>query len=218
METGTVVQGNYIGVNPAKPTVSKPGNLVGVSITSANNTIGGTANGLGNIIGNSSLSGGAGISISGPSAFGNIVQGDFVGTDLKQNNLGNNVGVLVGGGAYANLIGGATANNETNIIGFNATGISITGLISGGAGQSRPGKLYWDRCQRRSMPNNTAGIAIEGSSFNTIGPGSTVITGKTIGSTLHERGNVIAANLHDGVTIESDAEKNLVVGDTMALQ
>ena len=67
------------------------------------------------------------------SASSNTVQGNLIGTDVTGNAaLGGNAGVVVAGGASGNLIGGETAAAR-NVISGNATGVSISNSISGGA-------------------------------------------------------------------------------------
>ena len=73
------VAGNFIGTNPAG-TTAIPNGGDGVEINDAlNNTIGGTADGPSNVISGNT---GDGVEITGPHATGNVVAGDYIGTDL----------------------------------------------------------------------------------------------------------------------------------------
>ena len=56
--------------------------------------------------------------LNGGSAAGNLVEGNFIGTDAAGDNLGNGTGVYVIG-ATGNTIGGTTAA-AANIIGFSS--------------------------------------------------------------------------------------------------
>jgi uncharacterized repeat protein (TIGR01451 family) len=111
-----LVQGNLIGTNAAGDTALGNGGS-GVAIDAAsNNTIGGTAAGAGNVISGNSV---AGVSIGGPTAAFNVIQGNRIGTDLAGTaNLGNTGdGVQVLAGNF-NTVGG-TPSGAGNVIFFN---------------------------------------------------------------------------------------------------
>ena len=86
---GNVVVGNHIGTNAAGTTVI--GNSGGgIAVSTPNNIIGSTTAGLGNVIGGASFSV-TGISVNG--ATGNIILGNFIGTDATATlNLGSSGG------------------------------------------------------------------------------------------------------------------------------
>ena len=163
--TGNLVAANFIGTNPTNP-VSKQGNAVGVAITSAsNNTIGGTATGLANIIGFNTATGatGAGVSISGASSTGNQIVGNDIGTNAAGNLMPNDAGVVISG-ASSNTIGG-TVSGAGNTIGFN-TGAGVN-VVSGTG----------DAIQQDLIFSNGSGIIL-GSGANNNQP-APVITGVT---------------------------------------
>ena len=111
--TENLVIGNEIGIGAGNANM---GNAIGVAVNSANNSIGGAGTGVGNVIGFSTE---AGVSISGAGGTGNVLLGNFIGTDSAGSKLGNSVGVAVN--SKGNTIGGG------NIIGFSsAAGISIS--------------------------------------------------------------------------------------------
>src|SRR5262249_21649563 len=87
--SATLVQGNYIGTNASGTTAV--GNGIGVLVQNAsNNTVGGTADGAGNLI-----SGNLSALVLTNGANGNRVQGNLIGTDATGTQpLGNLVGVL----------------------------------------------------------------------------------------------------------------------------
>ncbi|MCA1684117.1 MAG: right-handed parallel beta-helix repeat-containing protein, partial [Actinobacteria bacterium] len=122
--TADVVQGNFIGTNTGG-TAAVPNGGYGVVVReSANNTIGGTAAGAGNVIGGNALEG---VRILGAGATGNLVQGNAVGTDLAGRlSLANNGnGVSVGQRASGNTVGG-TAPGAGNTIAFNkGNGVAV---------------------------------------------------------------------------------------------
>ena len=85
--TGNVVLGNFIGTNSASADL---GETVGVVIGTAGNTIGGTVPGSANVLGFNSV---AGVRVTGAGATGNVLIGNFFGTNASGANLGNTVGV-----------------------------------------------------------------------------------------------------------------------------
>jgi hypothetical protein len=80
---GNIVQGNYIGTNAAGSALVIAGGAAGsgIGVSSATNTlVGGTVPGAGNVI--SGFYYGVSIfSVETPTATGNVVQGNFIGTD-----------------------------------------------------------------------------------------------------------------------------------------
>ncbi len=126
---GNVVQGNFIGTDA---TGTKPlSNSEGIFIEySDGNTIGGTAAGAGNIIAASlataytSPYGLSGIGLYESS--GNLVQGNFIGTNPSgSSSLGNGSNGIVLTYSTGNTIGG-TATGAGNILAFNnGDGISV---------------------------------------------------------------------------------------------
>ncbi|MGB5539518.1 MAG: DUF2341 domain-containing protein [Gammaproteobacteria bacterium] len=120
--TGTVIQGNIIGLDPDGSTGSGNGD-VGIALLSGadNTTIGGTTVEARNIISNNY----EGIEINSSN---NIVQGNYIGTDitgtLDRGNRSDD-GIEIQNNATGNLIGGTTPG-AGNLIAFNALdGINI---------------------------------------------------------------------------------------------
>ena len=95
--TGNLVQGNLIGTNAAGS--ARLGNSIGVLITGANNTVGGTAANV--ISGNFS----SGVYLDGSTATGNLVEGNLIGTNAGSARLANGIGVSITGSN--NTVGGA---------------------------------------------------------------------------------------------------------------
>ena len=80
-----------------------PNQNQGIYIAGPNNTVGGTTAGARNVISaaiNATPTNGEGISISGPTANGNVVEGNYIGTDATgMLDFGNDVrGVLINQG------------------------------------------------------------------------------------------------------------------------
>jgi parallel beta-helix repeat protein len=141
------IQGNAIGTNAAG--TASLGNLYGVYVNGASTTlIGGTVAGAGNLIsGNSTAQGsGIGVQILGAGATGNVVQGNYIGTDGGGTHaVPNNIGVFIND-VSGNLVGGTTPGSG-NLISGNVTG------SPGKAGSSWCG--WWScrcRLRRRSCP------------------------------------------------------------------
>jgi len=126
--TGTLVEGNFIGTNPAG-TAALP-NAIGVNISNgpSNNTIGGTAAGAGNIIsGNTSYgvwitNGGVGVHTTTT----NLVQGNLIGTNAAGTAaVPNSTGVRIDYGANNNNIGGTAAGAGNTISGNGGDGVFV---------------------------------------------------------------------------------------------
>ena len=134
--SGNVVLGNLIGTDTNGATAL--GNIAGgifFKFDPNGNTIGGTAAGAGNVI---SGNGNAGVRISavlnsGTQDLGNIIQGNFIGTDKNATlELGNSgPAILLDQGASTNTIGGTVAG-ATNTIAFNPEGIVLTDAVTVG--------------------------------------------------------------------------------------
>ena len=188
--TGTasnnVIQGNYIGLD-ATGTVVLGNSSQGISIRSgaANNTVGGTAIGAGNVIsGNSN----AGIQILNTGTTGNRIEGNFIGTDVAGTTpLGNPVGVFLQ--ASNNRIGGTTGAERNIISGNTVDGIQIVGTSTTG-NLVEGNYIGLDVTGTAAMGNTNQGVVI----FNGA-------SGNVIGGTAPGARNVISANGNDGVLL-----------------
>ena len=180
-----LIEGNYIGTD-ATGTQSL-GNYQGVSFYSfgAGNTLGGTAQGAGNVI---SGSYNEGVIISGSSGGGVLVDGNFIGTDASGTTALPNAtvdtsdpgsflgpGVLVG--TPGNTIGG-TSQGAGNVISGNINdGIDIVDEVSLGApvqgGQDNlieGNEIGTNADGTAALPNGHQGIGLsDNAQFNTIG-------------------------------------------------
>jgi hypothetical protein len=205
--TGNVVQGNLIGLgNDGQAPLGNT--YIGVAVyEAANNTIGGTESGAGNVI---SANGLYGIGIAGSGASGNLVQGNYIGTDQTGRLArGNNENGIVIGQAPDNVIGG-TATGAANVIcdhkyfGVLIAGMEATGnLVQGNhIGTDVDGELPL---------GNGGGVQIQDAANN------------TVGGTAPGAGNLIAANDGSGVAIiqfdpASPASGNLVQGNRIGVK
>ncbi|MEY2873895.1 MAG: hypothetical protein RLZZ373_1266, partial [Pseudomonadota bacterium] len=195
--SGNLVAGNTVGLNAAgTSTLANSG--VGILVLGASNTIGGTTAGARNVVsGNSTL----GINLSGSSANGNTVLGNYIGTSASGLvDLGNGEdGIQIDGGASTNTIGGLTAAARNVVAGNDNSGVAIDGAASVG----------------NAVLGNTIGLAANGtSSLGNTHNGISVYqsTNTVIGSTLVAGRNVIASNTLSGIAI-TDATGTQVRGN-----
>jgi uncharacterized repeat protein (TIGR01451 family) len=125
--TGNAIKGNFIGVNRAGSGVLANGGD-GVHIESANNTVGGTTAADANVLSGNT---GAGVGLNQAAATGNILAGNFIGTDLAGTAaLANGIGILIASNATINTIGGTVAGAGNTIANNTGDGIAVTGTSS----------------------------------------------------------------------------------------
>ncbi len=194
--TGNIVQGNYIGTN-ISGTVAIGNSSDGVYARegAGNNTVGGTANGAGNLI---SGNGDDGIDFDSNTT-GMLIQGNKIGTDATgMAALANGEMGLVADGAADNTIGG-TANGAGNLIsGNSAHGISLRDSATTG----------------NVMQGNLIGIAADG--LTPLGNGRRGISirysadDNIVGGTTAAAGNTIAYNTDEGVYVDSSNTGNSI--------
>ncbi len=143
--SGNLVEGNFIGTD-ITGTLALPNGWAttftsAVVISGASNTLGGTAPGDGNVI---SGNPGIGVLITGAGAVNNVVQGNYIGTDVTGTKaLKNDWPMTIQSGANSNLIGGTTvgagnllvngirmAGVSGNVVQGNSIGTDVTGKIA----------------------------------------------------------------------------------------
>ncbi|MEF7615710.1 DUF4347 domain-containing protein [Aquincola sp. MAHUQ-54] len=197
---GNTIAGNYIGSLGNSGNAQGTGNRdAGIYVLSGNNTIGGTTAADRNV-----LSGNAnGLFIEGASATGNQIIGNHIGTNLAGTAAIANTydGVHLAGGASANTIGGANANQRNIISGNGDDGI----LINGEASDGNIVKGNW-------IGVGADGAAVLGNGGDGIyledGPDNTVIGGPTTGE-----GNWVAAAGRVGIELDGASSGTLVQGN-----
>ena len=203
LATGNLVQGNYIGTD-VTGTVDLGHIGDGVLINNApNNTIGGTTPGARNIISGNATGGNLtnNISIIGSGATENVVQGNYIGTDVTGtvalNNTANGVSIS---NAPDNTIGG-TIPGARNIISGNQAGVGLGG--SGATGNVVQGNFIGtDVTGTSALGNAFDGVSIASSASN-----------NTIGGTTAGERNIISGNNSDGIQITSGATGNFILGN-----
>jgi uncharacterized repeat protein (TIGR01451 family) len=183
--TGNQVQGNFIGTD-VNGTADLGNTDDGVSIVNApSNTIGGTTAAARNII---SGNNGDGVLVSGSSATGNQVRGNYIGTDGGGTaDLGNSQnGVTISGSASGTIIGGTTVGARNLISGNDADGVEISSGVTGSLVQ---GNFIGTQVNGGSPLGNAGhGVFLSGTGSN-----------NTIGSAAPGEGNTIAFNGGDGI-------------------
>jgi CSLREA domain-containing protein len=225
--SGVTILGNLIGAGADGATLV--GNSVGVGLEGGtkNNLVGGTTASARNVI---SAAGNAGVLVSaGPSGtatVSNVVQGNWIGTDLSGSQcLGNDGdGVYIEDNAQNNTVGGSAAapglppGNLIACNGFN--GIRITGTTS--TGNAVQGNLIGADSAHPSLAGNAFhGIDLvddPGSLPPTNGPSSTTVGAAPSAPGLCDGAcNRISENVLAGIRVENDAsQKNTFVGNAIS--
>jgi photosystem II stability/assembly factor-like uncharacterized protein len=180
---GNVIQGNYLGV-AANGTTERQ-NTRGISLTnSSNNVIGGTTAAVRNVIsGNQS----GGVAIDGK---GNVVQGNFIGTNAAGTAAMPNVAAvsIENPTSTGNLVGG-TATGAGNLLSGNQWGV-----LSSGANTTIQGNLIGtDVTGKNKIPNSTG---VQALGLNTL-----------IGGLTASARNVVSGNQGDGVSVRGAGSK-----------
>ena len=196
------VLGNYIGTRVDG--LGPVGNgLAGVSLQNgaANNIIGGTAPGAGNLIsGNASN----GIYMGDSGTSGNQILGNRIGTNIQGTAaIGQGYhGVLITLGASGNFVGDGTASGRNLISGNQFTGVAIEGsstqnnIVQGNSmGTNLNGTA--------ALPNGLHGIVLQdGTHNNVIG-----------GNRFSGQGNLLSGNLNHGLVLTDGAHDNTISGN-----
>jgi parallel beta-helix repeat protein len=167
--SGNTFSGNIIGLDK-NGTAKLPNGGDGVLLYEAPDNMIGSATALRyNVISGNK---GDGVDIKGTDATGNLVQFDYIGTDLNGSialgNGGNGVTIL---DATGTLIGGLDpANSARDVISGNfANGVSITGGERATANQIVNNFIGTGSDGSTPIPNQVAGVAFSvGSDFNTL--------------------------------------------------
>ncbi|HEX5176698.1 MAG TPA: hypothetical protein VFV83_06710, partial [Chthoniobacteraceae bacterium] len=196
--SNNVFENNYIGTNAAG--TAALGSLSGGLriVDGANNRIGGTAAGAGNVI--SGNTGNYNVQVVGPAASGNVIQGNFVGTNAT------GTAALAGPSADGiqliapnNMIGGTIAGARNIISGNSGTGVRTFdfGAATGSGNVVIGNSIGLDVTVSVAVPNALVGIELSSTGPNTIGGGAP------------GEGNTIAFNGAGGVRVTSGAGQSI---------
>ena len=190
-----LVQGNLIGtVASGRVALGNWGSGLSLS-DSSNNVVGGAVIEARNIISGNGL---VGLIIS--NGLGNLVAGNFVGTDLTgTNGLGNNLAGIQIVASSLNVVGGTSSSTRNLVSGNAGSGVE---LLAGASGNTVQGNFVGtDLTGRWALSNRVDGIHIESD-------------GNTIGGAVSGAGNLISGNLMHGVSLVGlNAAANLIQGN-----
>ena len=191
--TANLVLGNFIGVD-INGNSKLPNNGSGVAISGANNLVGSTVAGSGNLISGNAYDG---IDLLG-NVGGNKVQGNLIGTNAAGTAaLGNTSGGIRIIDAFNSLIGG-TSPGARNIISANFRGVTIEG--DGGQTTVQGNYIGTDITGTVAFGNNQEGMWIANG-------------GNTVGGTAAGARNVISGN-SNGIRLDGvDATNNVIQGN-----
>lgn len=196
--SGNLIQGNYIGVS-ANGNTALTNAGTGVRLAGPGNTVGGVVAGAANVI---SGNGSTGVQVFTPHTPGNLIAGNFIGTDASGTAVIGNArqGVSIAFGTSTTV--GGTAALARNVISGN-----LVGVDSGSAGVDGSvilgNYIGTDRTGTVALGNGTgaSGISLIGS-------------GITVGGTAAGAANVISGNLGLGVDIHGTTGfGNVVLGN-----
>ncbi len=181
--SGNFVQGNLIGTDvTGLHALGNTGD--GVVLSSApGNTVGGTRAAERNVI---SANGRYGVVIEDSLSTGNVVEGNYIGTDITGSGGSGNAlsGVRIQLGASGNTIGGAVAGAGNVIADNSGPGVDID---TSDQNTVQGNFIGTNASGTAALGNSTAGVFVIDGNHNTIG-----------GTTAAER-NLISGNFGDGV-------------------
>jgi titin len=170
--SGNILAGNYIGTNAAGTgALGNGGQGVVIRDGSLSNRVGTDADGVNDAAERNVISGNIGHGVAfDAGANGNIVAGNYIGTDASgESDVGNRGNGVVIINSANNTIGGTTAAARNVVSGNDAWGINMSG--SGATGNMIQGNLIGtDAAGTAALGNTQSGILLHsGSSDNTIG-------------------------------------------------
>lgn len=200
-----VVRGNFIGTDVTGLVALGNGDAGVMMRNSANNVIGGTTAAARNVVaangGSGALNAAHGIVMFLSGATGNIVQGNYVGTNVTGTAALGNVGggVVLNGGAHDNLVGtdgdGVNDDAEGNLI-SGQSAHEGAGIILAGTGTNRNliagNRIGTDVTGTAALANNTGVFFYPGPQANRIGASAALA-------------NTIAFNRFHGVNLLASA-------------
>jgi CSLREA domain-containing protein len=194
------IRGNFIGTNAAgTAAIPNTGGGIEMHTAASGNVVGGATAADRNLVSGNT---GDGISLSNLTGTptGNIVRGNYVGTNKDGNALLSNTGQGVGlYGVTNNFVGGTNPGEGNLISGNNANGVNISSRSPGSGQPNAPsignyvqGNLIGtDITGTVALRNNQNGIAVSSSN------------GNFLGGTNPGARNVISGNTQSGISISN---------------
>ena len=204
--TTNVVEGNYVGTD-VTGTKALANGSDGILVDSGaqNNTIGGTSTGTLNLVSGNTFSG---IEVSDAGTNTNVVEGNYVGTDVTGTKaLANGSdGILVDNGAQSNTIGGTTTGARNLVSGNSFAGIQVEGTTTGTDTKNNlveGNYVGTDVTGAKALGNLSDGIFVNNGATN-----------NTIGGSAAGAGNLVSANAFAGVELsDTGTNSNIVAGN-----
>jgi Domain of unknown function (DUF4347)/Cadherin domain/Right handed beta helix region/Periplasmic copper-binding protein (NosD) len=235
--TGNVVQGSRIGTDASGNTALANGrDGIVLYDGAANNTIGGTAAGAGNLISGNTRNGIEIDGNGGTATANNVIQGNRIGTNAAGSAaLANgHSGIVLVGQANNTLIGGTAAGagnlvsgnvwfgiemigagTNFNTVQGNLVGTDVTGMLA--LGNLQAGVSMFNGASNNLIGGSAAGArnVISASGFDgvfiaTLNPSANRVQGNYIGTDI--TGNGLLGNGGTGVQLEAAASGNLIGG------
>ena len=202
---GTQILGNRVGTRADG--MSMLGNTVtGIGLANSSNcTIGGTAPGSRNVISGNEQSGIFVYADDGLPADGNVIQGNYIGTDaagLAQ--IGNFSRGIALEDTTNTLVGGTTPEARNVVSGNLASGVLIYNPLA--TANRIVGNYIGPNAAGAALGNLSRGVWI-----------ATDANGNRIGGSAPGEGNVISSNFFDGIRLSDANSGNLVEGNLIGL-
>jgi CSLREA domain-containing protein len=196
--SGAKIVGCHLGVDPTG-TIALGNGGRGVRVEGPDNEIGGTTSSQRNII---SGNVGYGITVVGPAAAGNVIEGNYIGLDrtgtVAVPNDGGGVNINVN--AHANRIGGTAPGAGNVIAGNDGLGIMLIDAVGAPAGNHVvEGNLIGTDASGTVVMPNFRGIYVAS-------------PGNTIGGWISGAGNTIAGG-YDGIFVGGSAHGTTIQGN-----
>jgi hypothetical protein len=194
--SGNTVQGNLIGTDATGSSGLGNGEHGVALVESADNTVGGSTAGAGNVLSANEV---AGIFLLGEATAGNVIQGNFIGTDFSGSSaIGNGESGIAIHAARNNTIGG-TDSGARNILSGNSFGILIA--TNDANGNSIQGNyIGTDATGSSAIPNSQSGILLWSE-------------GTVIGGAVAGAGNVISGNGFAGIDMGGGSSGTTIQGN-----
>jgi Domain of unknown function DUF11/FG-GAP-like repeat/Putative binding domain, N-terminal len=190
------IQGNFVGTDATGTIPLNPGQE-GVVFNGSTIIVGGTLANTRNIISGNSANVDINDLTNGGAANGDLIQGNFIGTDVTGTQAVENIpvtGVALQSGPRNMIIGGTTPAARNIISGNQAYGVSfaddsLNNLVQGNY-------IGLDATGSKAIPNGVGFVT-----GNTPGSSQVPAEEATIGGAIPGAGNVISGNVGDGVQI-----------------
>lgn len=198
--SGNTIKGNYIGTNAAgTEDISNSTGGIAIYEGASNNIVGGSQAGARNVI---SGNNGVGININAflaAGATGNIVQGNYIGTNASGTaalpNFSHGIEL---NNVSGNIIGGTTSSAGNLVSGNGAIGIH---LFDASNNQILGNRIGTNAAGTSAIANSSHGIGLNNSS------------GTIIGGSAPGAGNIISGNNQNGIAISNSSTNSQILGN-----